>query len=581
MKNKQEHIKKIFDEKENIENHTNRNEIDNSIPFETDTNIAKNNNLQEWETKEKHVPKQVYKLQGGKTIATFNGGQLQPIMYQYINAGDIIHSAKFKKQIRVLAPKVPTTDSLSVTIRACFVPFTFIIDNYDELKANKAEIGRQLNTTLPTVTFDASDTLWGNYTNTYLWKTKVASFYLPNNVSSQTPISIIPVRAYNAMYNNFCRNKDYQPALATFTSNTVTSVEKALIVGSFTSGNPNLTLGYGTIQKDQKKNNYYTNIKRQLQASQVFQGLETDRMIQAGATTITHFNEFYKYYPGGTSNTIDNNNYKQIGHLDWQEQIAEYRRRTNDSIKNDWDIIAELGGTKPVTTDRPLYLGDQTTKLNYQQITQTTPNDNNNQSPLGTTGSYSVTFDSNALFGSHTFLQDGIIIITATVQSDNTYEEAIHRTALITNTTEMFNPEIADIQTDFLLQQEINGSANTTSGQTSTYLAFKPKYTEFTTLPNLCIRDVRSNQLKTTASGSPIASISQWHNFNTNGTTPVTIGNTYFQDQTDLLIARNSLQTTTDYASNDQILLAGELEIEMRGHAIKKITQFGAEKPLN
>lgn len=562
---------------------TDKDGEDTSILFKqtTDNGTAKNNNLKDWVTPNRQVQKETKTLEGGKSIATFDGGDLQPIMFKFVNAGERIESWRVKKQTRILAPKVPTTDAPSITLRAGFVPMTHMVTNYDEIKANKKQVGRTLSTALPTMVFNVINTDIGSgggtgrlLQTTEMWKYKTASFYLPNDLGSTIPVSVLPIRAYHEFRNAFCRNKMYQPETARFTEATVTATEKGLITASGAAGYS----GYGAIHKDQTRNNYYTNIKNSLEEGNPL--IASQQMNSSGAivTQEQDFMPLQKTNATGGGDIDTNRLGKSLitSHIDYQNAIAEYRRRTNDAIKNDWDIIAELGGTTAVKTDRPEYLGEITTKLNYQQITQTAPSDGTT-SQLGSTGAYSVTFDDETLFGYKEFQQDGIIIITATVSSDNTYEAGIHRTAMIANTTDMFNPEIAKKQQDVLLKPEVNGTVTISpTSPASNTIGFKPKYTEFDTLPNLCIRDARTKRL--TKQNGETSSASQWHNMKSDGGNDVTANDQYFRDSTQTLIARNSLQANVGFTADDQILLASQHEVVITKHKkLGEIKTWGVE----
>lgn len=561
------------------------NEVkEKEIEFETtEQNNPKNNNLKGWVKEKRHVQKEIITLEGGKSIATYDGGDLQPIMFKVVNAGEKIKKWDIESLTRILAPKVPTTDALKVTFKAGFVPMTRMVHDYDKLKANKAEIGESLETSLPTFTVDT------NAVGTNIpiqqhetWKTRVASFFLPNYVARNIPASVIPIRAYEEFYNAFCRNKMYQPAMPRFIEQHVTQEEKNWILGNI----GDITYGYGAIKKDQARNNYYTNIKNKLQDSnnegkEIKDRTDLMKIYQGDGAPIsqafvTHNNEFLK---GGTNSGPD---FNQTAHIDWQNQIAEFRRRTNDAIKNDWEIIAELGGTTAVKTDRPEFLGEITRKLNYHQITQSAPSgDPETQSQLGSTGAFSVTMDDSTLFGYKEFKQDGIIIVTATVWSDNTYEEGIHRTAMISKTTDMFNPELAKQQIDVLLKQEVDGTTWFNTGNpAANVVGFKPKYTEFDTMPNLCIRDARSRRLKKGNDGQEqTSSISQWHNMRTlQWHENLTANAGYFMDKTDQLIARNSLQMNHGFDADDQILTASQHYVTVEKHKkLAEIQGFGQE----
>lgn len=577
---------------------TDKNGEDTSLLI-TNEQPTTNNQLEHWDKKHKEINKRIVKLEQGKSISTFNGGEIQPIMYKFVNAGEKIEKWSINWLARVLSAKVPTTDALYITFRAFFVPHSWNVENYDELKANKDDFDRSIDSRLPTVQLNATSTkqpLWGTFQNTYAFKKKTIAQFVPYNINKNIGISALLTRTYHESWNHFIRNKLYQPSTPRFTEQEVTAEEKRLICGEFDNdGNPvalqpDEIPTYGWLQRDQVRRGYYTNIIPSLQAIDLKLIPDAAGMISQGENeAILNKNEFTSDVNNfwGDPLAFQGGRIFPVDHIDWQSKVDEYKRRVTEAPLNDWDIIAKLGGTTAVKTDRPMYLGDMSCKLNYQQITQTATNNNDNkQSPLGTTGAYSVTMETGeTLFGHKEFLQDGIIMITATVQSDNTFEEAVHRTAMITDTTQMTMPTLRVLETDFLLKAEVNATdqtIGTSPDGVTNVISFKEKYSEWRTLPNLCQRDARTQQPILTPDGNQdrIPSISQWHNMKSNDDeTSITATYRYFSDyDTEELIARNSLLTTINYASQDQILLACDHDVRMKIIDTPVKEKYGTER---
>ena len=124
------------------------------------------------------------------------------------------------------------------------------------------------------------------------------------------------------------------------------------------------------------------------------------------------------------------------------------KKRADNANKNDWDIIAEMGGTSPVVADRVQLLGEIDYEMNYQQITQTSPAFDNS-GPLGTTGSFSYTKASGTLFEHKQFQQAGFIHITMFINIEKSYEAQVNKELLKASTEDFYRPGLSkkEIQT--------------------------------------------------------------------------------------------------------------------------------------
>lgn len=522
-------------------------------------------------------------LRGGKSVGTLNGGYLQPIMFRVINAGEKILKWDLKHQLRILSPRVPILDETSLVFRAMFVPMTFIVADYDQKRANKDSIDNALPGVaafLPSfnVSQTVSSALGVTYQNTYAWKHKVASVYVPNGATTNRPFSGLPVRAYHAARDAFCRAKNYQPARAKYTQvdgsigGMGSEAEIYAIRGQFDSnGMPILTGGYGEIQKDLAPLTMYNDINIRPQAPVALyttasvRNQAADQMQVSGDVAVnqTLADQPYQSFDSSASGLMYRQN---IMHADWQTEVAEYRRRVLDSDKNDWDIIAELGGTTAVTTDRPVYLGDKVINVNYQQVTGTAPGTDSHgiETRLGTPGAYSVTIGGDTLFSHKEFKQDGILVITATISCPPSYQYGCHRQFLLRRTNDLYNPELANQNIDPKLREEITCLDNTANA----VQGFKKKYSEFDELPDLFYGDVRSNSLVTTGGTvqNPLylASYDQWHTGLDYRTIPGgVVSEDFFNDKTDQIIGRNDLYGASNTYSNDQALLATRHYVDM------------------
>lgn len=554
----------------------------NSSQITTRDSVTTNNNEKNFQSPQKGVSRRSVIMDGGRFAVTCNGGELQPIGYGFVNAGDTVVKWDVNQQIRVLAPQVPVIDQMQAVVRAFFVPNSYMIQDYDKLRASKDEIGVTRNMDLPVINLAnyaaepaASDPIFGTYSQCYAWKQKVMGQFLPNNIPSVGQINVLPVRAYAAARNWFCRLKNYMPAIAEFRSQTVGNAEQNAILGTFGgTGVPNFSGGYGEIQKDVVKSNYYTNIRPRIISTTVTSdnvGLTGSNATLNQMTTGTTFptSEFVQsnvaYSSTFLSTVLSSQTdvrLQKTAHVDWQAEIAEFRRQNADSILNDNQIIAQLGGTSVVKTDRPEYLGTKTIPLNYQQVAATNSNSAENVQ-LGSTGAFSVTINDETLFTGKQFLQDGVILVTVTITTDRAFENGVHKYLMYRRANEFYNPELKNLEFSTVNRGEISFTAESNNGglTPNDIIAFNPQYQEQETLPNICARDMRSFKLKTVGSTTTVPlylySLYNWHTFDSARSRQY-ITDGFFKDDTDLVISRNTLFANANTYSNDQVMIVGK-----------------------
>lgn len=519
---------------------TNEETVNNNIKG-VENESEKINNLKKYiQTKE---------LEGGKVFSTFNAGWAVPIHFKTITAGEYISHIDFKNITRIKTPLVPSFDNMNLVLTVGFVPNSYMIDDYDTLKTQSETLERMIGTInnnrkagiLPTIT---SAQLYSTATTpkTLDYKQTIHSKYIPNWINESStvkPISVLPLRAYKAIYNWFIRNKAYMRAYTELKTNTSQLLEYQLA---------NTTENF--IGRPSTLPNYYSNIRPNIMQKYIMRsnGLNAinDMIIYQnntmGLKNVIQGNELRSSnIPASPTREIANANAEDndaiANHLDWQKQYAELKRRVESSEKNPNEIIAELGATYEVKTDRPQLLSRQIYPLSYQQATQTAPTQDD--SPLGETGSFSYTENSNYLLANRQFTQDGILVIIASVQSDNCFENAMHRTFFTQNIVDLYNPELAEQTYDIMYSEEVDGGVGVPTRTLS--LGFKPKYSEYDTVANIVQGDMRT--LTLTDGTNTSHSESYWHNMNspTNLTTPTQPTPDYIvTDMTDYIIERNN-----------------------------------------
>lgn len=420
-------------------------------------------------------------LENGKSVISLQAGVLYPIMYKEILAGEKIETWNIDAITRLLTPLVPTLDHVYVTYDAYFVPHTRVWKDAERALARKADADTKIKylpyyTTADTTEDDQQQSI--RVQNTVQWRdTLFARYGAINKLSDETMLNALLPRGYRAIFNDFIRNKEYEKAKVEWNDNEVGVAEKK----AFNPHNETATDHY-LIEAAPARKTYLQNIKKQMQETSV-----------TSPTNLTT-------------------------HLDWQTNFIEQKQNIANANKNDWEIIAEMGGTAPVTADRVQHLGRIEYELNYQQITQSSAT-RDGETALGTTGGFSFTRANGTLINYKEFQQHGFIHILMNISTDNDYETMVPKELLKFIIDDIYTPATAKKE----IQMLKNGEVNATNDQPSIEgIAFQPAWAEYSRMPRFITGDTQSNTLKGINGVSDQLSLAHWHNFKPEGYLTIT-----------------------------------------------------------
>lgn len=469
-----------------------------------------NDNLQQYvKSPQKKTTKE---LKPGTSAISMMGGLLYPLLYKEVLPGEYIRELSIENLTRMLTPLVPTFDKVFMKIDAYFVPHTRVWKDAEKNLANKNDTENRNNhhiNKLPTLEYQ--------YLNTYSTKspykfTLLNRYGIPNAYGGTLKINPLLLRGYRAIFNDFIRIKDYEPKKVEWNETLITAAEISAIE-AFTDDDGDIKNSNAyIIEAAPTRKGYLTNIK-----SRLSKGMDTlDSLIS---------------HDGG-----------EIGeHLDWQTRYNDAKQSQDNANKNDWDIVAEMGGTQPINYNQVEHLGSIEYQLNYQQITQSAP-EINESTPLGTTGSFSYTRADGVLFNHKEFKQHGFIHILINLQIDKAMERSINKELLKTSVEDIFRPGLADKEIQLLQNVEIGaGTTGVIQG-----IAYQPPWSEYKRLPSLTTGEMETTTLTELNGFKPGASNSQWHNkIATQGTNATVLPNNYFRnaDEVNRVLARNNVLT--------------------------------------
>lgn len=132
------------------------------------------------------------------------------------------------------------------------------------------------------------------------------------------------------------------------------------------------------------------------------------------------------------------------------------------------ELLQAHYGSKPADESlmRPEYLGGKRIPINIEQCLQTSSTDST--SPLGQTGAFSITVDSNEDF-TKSFSKDDILIGLLCVRADHTYQQGLPRQLTRTRRLDRYWPELAHIGNQPVYNYEIYATGTSTDDQVFGY----------------------------------------------------------------------------------------------------------------
>ena len=298
----------------------------------------------------------------GYFAGSCNGGMLRPITFKKVMAGEKIYDYSVKMRISMLTPKTPAYQKLKMTLKCFFVPDSRVWTNSEKFYAQKG--GSTVNKINEIPNLGGSSLYLSKvgttenyrvYTDTEIFRDSWVSTYLPKYQTGYTSTSttsgylqfpkysVIPLRGFKAIYNDFLRNKEYDSELVEYFSDTVSTAE---FDSYFYHKTKDVTKDYELLRnlllRGRRQNSYYTDYRTELLGDDV----------------------------NAPSDALNN----AVSLSEWQKQVAELRSQAENAQLNDWDIIAKIRGSKPLEENKVILLGEREIGLNYHSVPQDTYN---------------------------------------------------------------------------------------------------------------------------------------------------------------------------------------------------------------
>ena len=148
---------------------------------------------------------------------TFNAGDLVPLFIDEIYPGDT-YQMNIQHVARTLTPIVPVMDNLEFELYAFFVPNRIVYDEWKEL------MGENVDTAWTQGSAPHGVPAWGIDATTLSPQQagKIGDYYgIPVGMDPDDhPFSVLPIRGYTSIWNEWYRNQNVQAPLTLYTDNT-------------------------------------------------------------------------------------------------------------------------------------------------------------------------------------------------------------------------------------------------------------------------------------------------------------------------------------------------------------------------
>lgn len=556
------------------------------------------------------IPTSVSKLSGHIGTST-NGGHNKTIAFKLIMAGEKHREARIKTHIKLLTPLTPSYQKLFITLRTYFVPnqrvwknaeiFTAQISGGTNVKINEMpNLGGKTIPIIPTLDETGGVDNFTMLSNTEQWRDSWISSYIPRmgiyGRYAQEPdaetnrayynvlpkYNALPLRARMAIYNDFERDKRYDNKFIEYNTDTVSNQEWQ----DYLPNNPNIELKIQQMRA-KRPSSYYMDYRTEAQ------GIITDIPVNGEGESEILPNEVYENY-----NSL-------VTWAAWESKIAEARSESENEMKNPWDIIAQIRGSKKLTEGKVQLIGERTFELNYSAITQNTYNTAEGIQDefrlMGTQGAYSYTYLDAPIYAGMEFHEEGSIHVIATVWAETVFESGFDRTMLNVEALNQYRPDMKDDKLDVLYNiettSEWTGQDPNDTPWNEKIIGYKRKWNEYYKIPTVISGDLTSRYyfqaytqdaanyiqfVPQTASKNEIITQNTYQFYETgsqyyfqdsgkNNLAYGVIYKNYWQDYTDILLNKNMaiMQNITvgnrQNAEQSEITIQGQNQITITG----------------
>lgn len=428
----------------------------------------------------------------GTLGGSFNAGHHRTVAWFRLMPGQRVKEYKHNLKIKLLTPLSPAYQPLYCVADSFFVPDSRVYENSEEFVAqnggtSKVKIAKKptlAGKKIPFIVGSRQEELW-SLTETTGWRDTFISSYIPRvgyheyyndqDVQSWGGLTMPDydatlLRGKVAIWNDYRRNKQYEPERQEFKGQEVSDLEWQNYL-------PDETEKYvENSMRARRNNSYYMDYRLDAQ------GFETD------------LPELFNTAPDARS---------LVSWASIEAMVAEVRAQSENAEKNTWEVLHELYGTaRKLSEGKTQHIGHFVFPLNYASVTQNAYSVGSPTEPkyqvMGQQGAYSYTEIEIPCFAGYEAIEGGWVHVELTVSAATVFERAFERTAMNVKWDDEFRPDLKNQKLDTLnfLEVETSIGANGLIGGENQAIGFKRKWSEYFKLPTVVFGDMTTADIE-------------------------------------------------------------------------------------
>lgn len=414
---------------------------------------------------------------------TFDAGKLIPIFVDEALPGDTFN-VRMTGFARLATPIVPIMDNMYMDTQFFSVPMRLVWDNWQRMQGEQIDPGDSTDFTIPQMVSPAGGYAVGSLED---------YFGLPTGVAGISHSALFH-RAYALVFNQWYRDQNLQDSL----------------VVSRGDG-PDLNTAY-SIQRRGKRPDYFSSalpwpqkgaaVEIPLGSTAPIIGLGTSFSGTAGSGNYIQVRDASGALKSLTSNAAGSAVYGASGAIGTSELVADLSGATAATINSlrqafqiqkifERDarggtryveaIKARFGVTSPdARLQRPEFLGGGSSPVNISPIPQTAPSGTYANTPQGNLAAMGTAVLNNHGF-THSFTEHCILIGIVSVRADLTYQSGLNRMWSRKTRFDFFEPALAHLGEQSILNKEIFAQGNPTDEET---FGYQERYAEYRYYPS-------------------------------------------------------------------------------------------------